>query len=412
MPTTISALKWLVAVSVIYILTAFSILHAQQKYTLYLDADFSGATASSDAIRQGINTALAEVDYQLQGIQFELVLKNHRANSLRSKRNLEAFLADEQALLVFSGLHSPPLLANKSYINENKILLLDPWAAAGPITRSNSKQNWIFRLSIDDSNAGIFISQQALKQGFKKPYLLLEDTGWGRSNERTMKKALESRGLQAVDTVWFDWDIGKNGTRVILNDLFSKGVDVIFFVGNAPEGITFFKSMSDRAEGSRIPIRSHWGITGGDIFEVLGPEILVDDIDLKFIQTSFSFLEPLQSDFSKDVFYRASSMFDKIKSPVDITAPCGFIHGYDITRLLISAINSVSLTGNIAKDRELVRLALENIKTPVQGLIKEYKNPFSAYSKDNLSAHEALGTSDLRMATYTEDGGIRVFNEK
>ena len=139
---------------------------AQQKYTIYLDADFSSVQTSSLSIKQGIVTALAEVDNQLQGFEFELILKDHRANSLRSKRNLEAFLADEQALMVFSGLHSPPLLVNKTFINENKILLLDPWAAGGPITRSETKENWIFRLSIDDSNAGRFISKKALEQGF------------------------------------------------------------------------------------------------------------------------------------------------------------------------------------------------------------------------------------------------------
>jgi len=88
-------------------------VHAQQKYSIYIDADFSGATASSLAIEQGITTALAEVGNQIQGFEFEIALKDHRANSLRSRRNLETFLADDQALLVYSGLHSPPLLANK-----------------------------------------------------------------------------------------------------------------------------------------------------------------------------------------------------------------------------------------------------------------------------------------------------------
>jgi len=138
-------------------------VHARQKYFIYLDADFSGAKSSSLAIEQGITNALAEVGNHIHGFEFEIVLKDHRANSLRSRRNLEEFLADDQALLVYSGLHSPPLLANKSFINENGILLLDPWAAAGPITRSNSEKNWIFRLSIDDSNAGKYISNKAIE---------------------------------------------------------------------------------------------------------------------------------------------------------------------------------------------------------------------------------------------------------
>ncbi|NRA59878.1 MAG: hypothetical protein HRU25_02995 [Psychrobium sp.] len=53
-----------------------------------------------------------------------------------------------------------------------------PWAAAGPITRSKQAENRIFRFSIDDAKAGHFIAKQAIAQGFKRPYLLLEDTGW------------------------------------------------------------------------------------------------------------------------------------------------------------------------------------------------------------------------------------------
>lgn len=405
MPPTIAVLKWLLAVSVIYILTSFSILHAQQKYTLYLDADFSGATASSDAIRQGINTALAEVDYQLQDIQFELVLKNHRANSLRSKRNLEAFLADEQALLVFSGLHSPPLLANKSYINENKILLLDPWAAAGPITRSNSKQNWIFRLSIDDSNAGIFISQQALKQGFKKPYLLLEDTGWGRSNQKTMTQALIESAVKPVGLSWFNWGIGKNHAKVLLREIKASGADVIFFVGNSNEGVTFTHAMVELPKDIRLPIRSHWGITGGNFTHKVS-FAQRQQIDLQFIQTNFSFLNDDLSIFAQKVLALAIKSNDDINDKNDIKASTGFIHAYDLTKIMIKAIEQVKLTGNKSNDTLLIHHALENLSEPVQGLLKKYQRPFIPYSKSQPDAHEALSIADYSMGKFSNNNDV------
>ena len=119
---------------------------AEKIYNIYLDADFTGTKASSLSIEQGIETALSEINHQIFDYQIKVIKKNHRGNSLRSKRNLENYLKDPSALLVFSGLHSPPLLANKDFINQNRILLLDPWAAAGPITRSNTEENWIFRL--------------------------------------------------------------------------------------------------------------------------------------------------------------------------------------------------------------------------------------------------------------------------
>jgi branched-chain amino acid transport system substrate-binding protein len=203
--------KWLNHCLFLVVLFLFSShVHCREnRYSLYIDADFTGTGASSLSIQQGINTALAEVDYTISGYTFDVVVKDHRANSLRSKRNLQTYLQDKSALLIFSGLHSPPLLSNKIFINSQGILLLNPWAAAGPITRSNQQENWIFRLSIDDSNAGAYIVKRATEEGFKKLYLLLEDTGWGRSNERTMGAALSNNGLAAVGTSWFNWGIGK-----------------------------------------------------------------------------------------------------------------------------------------------------------------------------------------------------------
>lgn len=115
------------------LLVTFSV-NANKSYSIYLDADFTGTKVASLSIQQGINVALAEENYHINGYQFEIIAKDHRGNSLRSKRNLDGFLADSHALLVFSGLHSPPLLAHKNFINNNQILVLNPWAAAGPIT--------------------------------------------------------------------------------------------------------------------------------------------------------------------------------------------------------------------------------------------------------------------------------------
>jgi len=174
-------------------------------------------------------------------------------------------------------------------------------------------RNWIFRLSVDDTHAGEIITRQAIdNEGFRKPALLLEDTGWGRSNNSTMISSLAARGITPADLIWFHWNIGENGAREILSDIYNSGADVIFLVANAPEGITFFRAMSERNSIERLPIRSHWGITGGNIFDQLGPQMLVDEIDLQFIQTSFSFLNKNQTVFAADVFNRASSMFSGI----------------------------------------------------------------------------------------------------
>ncbi|PKI18156.1 ABC transporter substrate-binding protein [Colwellia sp. 12G3] len=393
---------------------------ANGNYSIYLDADFTGTKTASLSIQQGINVALAEENFHINGYQFEIIAKDHRGSSLRSKRNLEAFLADSNALLVFSGLHSPPLLAHKDFINNNRILVLNPWAAAGPITRATDNNNWIFRLSIDDSNAGSFISNHAFKEGFKNPFLLLEDTGWGRSNNNTMVKALADNGIKPKGISWFNWGLGINHAKILLRQAQSSGADVIFFVGNATEGKTFAKAMLALETALKLPIRSHWGITGGDFAEVINSEAR-EKIDLQFIQTQFSFVTKPQSLLAQQVLAQAIAMYPEISVANDIKAATGFVHAYDLTKLLITAIKQSGLTGDKHHDINTIKLALEHLKKPVQGLIKNYLTPYSPYTLENINAHEALDETDYAMGYYQADDSVellpnihlnKVLNEK
>ena len=378
---------------------------AEKSYTIYLDADFTGTKIASRSIQQGINVALAEENHRINGYQFNVIAKDHKGSSLRSKRNLQAYLADNSALLVFSGLHSPPLLAHKNFINENQILVLNAWAAAGPITRAADKNNWIFRLSIDDSNAGTFISQHALKAGFNRPFLLLEDTGWGRSNNNTMTKALAGHDIKPNGTAWFNWGLGINHAKILLRQAKASGADVIFFVGNANEGKTFAKAMLALETSLQLPIRSHWGITGGDFAEVINTEAR-EKLDLHFIQTQFSFLTQPQSLLAQKVLAQAITLYPEINNAKDIKAPTGFVHAYDLTKLLIAAIKQSGLTGDKNHDINAIKSALEQLKSPVQGLIKHYKTPYSPYTVENSNAHEALNEADYAMGYYQADNSV------
>ncbi|ODS23398.1 hypothetical protein AB835_08920 [Candidatus Endobugula sertula] len=384
-------------------------MHAAEPIHLYIDADRTGAQASGIAIEQGIRVALDEVGNQIAGRPVKVMIRDHHGSSVRSKRHLKEYLSDDQALVVFSGLHSPPLLENLSFINEHQILILDPWATAGPITRYPSKENWVFRLSVDDTKAGAVIVNSALKEGFKKPYLLLEETGWGRSNHKNMTAALKQQGITPLGVQWFNWNLGATGAKIMLRNIIDSGADVILLVANAAEGKTFAKAMlalvTDEDQVS-LPIRSHWGITGGDFPQVIS---VADrrQLDLKFLQTRFSFVSSTPTPLSTKVLSHSQQLFpNTIKTAADIKAPTGFIHAYDLTRLFIVAVTNSGLSDDIKHDRQTLRSALENIDQPIEGLIKTYQKPFSTFSNINIDAHEALSADDFVMAYFNEENNI------
>ncbi len=397
---------------IIHIILLFNLLFAIDTVHIYISADRTGAKESGLSIERGVKTALATVNNRVGSLYIKPIILDHRGSTPRFTQHIEQYLKDDKALLIVGGLHSPPLLSQRNFINENNVLTLVPWAAAGPITRYPSKDNWIFRLSVDDTKAGVLIGNYAISEGFKKPVLLLEETGWGRSNEKTMTAALKNQDISPLKTEWFNWNIGINQAKVLLRSLKQSGADVIFFVGNAPEGKSFARAMTKLEPEERLPIRSHWGITGGDFPEVITRD-LRDSMDLLFIQSSFSFIEDTLSEFANSVLESAQFLFaSEIQDARDISAPAGFIHSYDLTLLLLQAMKESHYGNGIIEYRKNVRTQLETINEPVEGLIKTYRSPFGQWSKDTPDAHEALGIDDWEMAYYFTDNSIRLLKEK
>lgn len=390
---------------IVYLFFCFpSFLYAQfepKKIKLYLDADQTGAKTSGFSIKQGIAVALSEIDNHIHGYDIELVICDHRGNTRRSRTHLEEFLKDPEALAIFSGMHSPPVLGNRDFINGNNILMLVPWAAAGPITRYPSADNWIFRLSVDDSKAGYVISDYAVERyGIRKPALLLEKTGWGASNRKTMLKALERKGLKPATIVSFYWNLDANSARIFLRKIVDSGADAIFLVANAPEAKVIMTELAALPEEQLLPVFSHWGITGGDFTEVFTHDMR-QKVPLFFIQTDFSFFSDSASPLPLKVLQEAQKLYpETIKTALDIKAPAGFIHAYDSTKILIAAIDQAGLSGDIKQDRLNIKNALESLQSPVEGLIKTYNHPFGVFAEDDTDAHEALSEEDFVMARY------------
>ena len=380
---------------------------------VYHDAEYTSHLASAQAMSMGFNTALSEVNHQIQGYSIKLVAKDHRGNAKRSKLHMQQLLADPDALFMLGGLHSPPYIGNRDFINQNGLLLLVPWAAAGPITRYRGGPNWVFRVSIDDSKAGYRIAQFALDvKQCKSPHLLLENTGWGRTNHQTLSEVLKQRNTHESGVTWFEWNTKKNVARIQLREIIRNSSDCIIFVGNSLEGKVYAKAMASLDSDRRLPIISHWGITGG-AFNLEYKKYLHNKIDLSFIQTCFSFLNSNLNPLANKVIETATHLYPELlQQPEDLPAPPGFIHAYDLGKIFLAALNQISLTGDMVKDRELLREALEHLKKPVQGLLKIYSPPFSPWSTFNEDAHEALGLEDLCMANFDVDGIIHVIDNE
>ncbi len=366
-------------------------------FNIYVDADFTFHNESADAIYRALKVAF---DNSLKKHNFIIKKLDHRGNTRRSFNNLKLFQKDPDALILFGGLHSPPLIKNKMYINTNKILTLVPWAAGSPVTRNNKGDNWIFRLSIDDYQAGEFISQYAIEQGCKRPYLLLEKTTWGESNYTNMRRGLKTTNIKEVGHSFFNWNISKYLAREIINKSKKLKTDCLFFVGNTSDATTFFNFLN----GPSPKVFSHWGILGAERSKIYNI-VKKNNLNLKVIQTSFSFHNKKLNKYQNNVLKKILNYYPDINSSGDLQAMSGWIHTYDLATIILSILKKVDLNKPILDIRREIKYNLENVNLNHQGLIKIYKKAFSS-DKNDLFSHEALRKSDYRMGFFNSKGNI------
>jgi len=372
--------------------TMSAVARAEPPILIGLDADMSSSSAQAgESIRRGALLAIDEVNSSggVLGRSLELVIRDHRGNPARGLDNMMEFAEMPDLLAVVGGLHTPVALHQLNSIHDNKIIYLGAWAAGTPMVENGRDPNYVFRVSVRDEYAGGFLVQNAIDRGSSKLGLLLERTGWGRSNEKAVTAALESRGLAPVRVEWFNWGITDLTEQ--LDHLYGAGADGVILVANPPEGLVAIESMAKRPENERLPIISHWGITGGTFPEMAGP--LLNEVDLLFLQT-FSFIAPPLPDRAQRVFQRYRKMFPGIESAHDVIAPPGTAHAYDLVHLLALAAEKAGTV-----NREAVRSALESIEFH-EGLMRDYAPPFTP------KRHDALNADDFIVARYGEDGSI------
>lgn len=332
---------------------------------VHIDADYSIASHAAEAIESGLASALSETGYEVAGTTLKLVRRDHRANVKRSRTHMEDFLNSTNAIAMVGGMHSPPYLTHRDFINENDVLFLLPWSAGGPITRGESGgENWLFRLTA----------------------------------------ALDQRGMIPASTHYFDVTIGQATAKRLAEDVRRSGADCAVLLADWDNGAQVVNVLADLDQ----PIRtfSHWGIMGGPFAQHVTPDTR-DRLDLEVLQTC-----GLAREMSGNAALQLALSHAKGEPTelADVPAAAGFVHGYDLGRIFVAAVAQAAETpawdGGIGQKRDAVRLSLESLEAEVEGILGSYEKPFDAYDVSSPDAHEALGRSDLCMARFAPEGHL------
>ena len=365
---------------------------AGQPVYIGLDAEFGYADSSSaEAIREGILIAIEEINGAggvLGGRPLALEERANHSVPARSIENVKELAAKPDLVAVFCGRFSPTVLEALPTIHQLGIPLLDPWSAADAIVDNGFTPNYAFRLSLRDSWAMPVMLRHAEKLGVDRVGMMLLNTSWGRGNlEVAEKYVAEHPGLKLAGVHWFNWN--DKSFLEKYQSLRSQGAKGIILVANANEAEILIREVAGLPVKDRIPIVSHWGVTGGRLAELAGPAM--GKVELSVVQT-YGFIGATDP-VARRVVAAHERLF-KTSGARAIRSPVGVAHAYDLTHLLARAIARAGTT-----DRKAIRDALERLG-PYKGLIREYAKPFTP------TRHEALAPELVHMAEYAEDGAI------
>lgn len=350
-------------------------------------------STSAQSIERGIRVAVDEINRNggvLGGRPLALVTRDDHAVPARGAQNIRDFARIPDLVAVFSGRFSPVVLDSLDVIREHRMIMLAPWSSADGVTDNDMTPNFVFRLSLKDRFAMPAMLRHAAERGFERVGLLLLNSSWGRSNLKAAQQHVDEAGVPALTgEAWFS-----AGDTFLLDryrKLQAAGAQAVILVANDREGALLVNEVAALPASERMPVISHWGVTGGAFVETIRDPRALDEVDFSVVQT-FSFFTAAEARVAP-VLETARRLFD-ISRIEDIEAPVGFAHAYDLTHLLAKAIERAGTT-----DREAVRDALEHV-TGYQGLVRDFARPFSPGN------HDALGAQDVFVARYRADGTI------
>ena len=358
---------------------------------LGIDGEFGLINSTSaQAVELGVKIAVAQINAAggvLGGRPLQIVSKDHRSIPARGIRNITEFAAMPDLIAVFGGRFSPVVIEELPTLKAAKVPFMAVWSSADAIVDNGTRPNYAFRLSLRDSLAMPFMLEQARKRGFTRVGLLLTNTSWGRSNLAAAKRYGEDNDApKIVATAWYNWQ--ERSLIDKYNTLQTAGAQAVLLVANDDEAAVLVTEMAALPQNKRVPILSHWGITGGRFFSAAGRSL--KQVDFSVIQT-FSFFQARKAPLER---FMATARTLGIERIEDIESPVGVAHAYDLTHVLAKAVHLAGST-----DRAAIRDALE--KVPLHdGLVKRYAPPFTA------TRHEALGPAELLMARYNDEGVI------
>jgi branched-chain amino acid transport system substrate-binding protein len=340
-----------------------------------VDGPFTGGSSSMGvSMRDGVRLATEEINKAggLLGRKIVLVERDDEAKNERGVQIAQELINKEKVAATVGYINTGVSLASQRFFQEAKIPVMNNVSTGSIVTHQFDDQpdNYIFRNSAHDSIQAPMIVEEAItRRGFKKVAILADSTNYGQLGREDLEKALKLKGVTPVAVEKFNIkDVDMTAQLLKAKE---AGAEAVLTYGIGPELAQIANGMTKL--GWKVPIVGSWTLSMANYIDNAGPGGEGARMPQTFIQEPTT---PKRKAFIENYLKTFKPKNNRIDSPVSAA------QGYDSIYLLAAAIKQAGST-----DGPKIKAALEDLKSPVEGVVTTYNKPFSKSDHDAITAN-------------------------
>jgi branched-chain amino acid transport system substrate-binding protein len=339
---------------------------------------FTGGSAPMGvSMRDGVRLAASEINAKggVMGRKIELVERDDEAKNERGVQVAQELINKERVVATVGYINTGVALASQRFYQQAKIPVLNNVATGSIVTKqfADQPENYVFRNSANDTIQSAMIGDEVVRRGFKKPAILADSTNYGQLGRADLEKVLEKKTLKPVAVE--KYNIGDVDMTAQLLRAKQAGADVVLTYGIGPELAQIANGMQKL--GWKVPIIGSWTLAMANFVDNAGANGNGARMPQTFIQNPDT---PKRKAFI-DAYVKAYNPPGG-RMPSAVSAA----QGYDSIYLLAAAIEQAKST-----EGPKIAVALEDLKTPVEGVVATYNKPYSK------ADHEAINFDNTKF---------------
>jgi branched-chain amino acid transport system substrate-binding protein len=374
---------------------AFSAGASAQDIKLGYNGDLSASPSaqSGQAAVLGMEAAIADINAAggVLGKKLTLVVRDDTSQPPKSIQNMSDLIDNEKVVAVFGPTNSGNAMAWKHIPNQKKIPVIGNVGSGTDITKpmSAGADNYMFRVSmVDREQVAALLAYVKKNPASKVVGLMAETTGYGQGGLKDMQEIAALHGIKPAAVERFG--VGDTDMTSQLNKMKAAGVDTIVVWAQGTPTAQLVRSME---KINYFPtMLTSWAADNVTFYDAAGKTLAEKPLFMRTVSESRT---PAQQ-----------KLFDRVGSKLKAPSSFSFaLHGYDSMLVLSQAIKQAGTTEGPA-----VKAALEDLKAPVNGLLKTYSKPFSKTQHEALTARDFVWIKwkDSKLTPYTDSiiGGL------